>query len=81
MVARYWFIHRRPQEEGWPSFDALKPIMKIVLTNRDHIRDTELFRERYGARLAAGEDELAQLAPLTIDEPVRHAIWLEAPCA
>jgi glyoxylase-like metal-dependent hydrolase (beta-lactamase superfamily II) len=59
-----------PREEDWPRFDALKPITKIVITNRDHVRDTELFRERYGARLVAGADEVTQLAPLPIDEPV-----------
>jgi glyoxylase-like metal-dependent hydrolase (beta-lactamase superfamily II) len=60
-----------PQENDWSSFEALKPIQKIVITNRDHIRDVELFQERYGGFLVAGIDEAAQLAPLTIDEPVR----------
>ena len=61
-----------PGEDDWPSFDALKPFAKIVLTNRDHVRDTELFRTRYGAGLVAGADEVTQLAPMTIDEAVRE---------
>ncbi|MEA3210138.1 MAG: hypothetical protein QOE70_3195 [Chthoniobacter sp.] len=60
-----------PDKDGWPAFDALKPITKIILTNRDHVREAVLFRERYGARLVAGADEVAQLAPLAIDEAVR----------
>ena len=59
-----------PEEDRWPDFDALKPIVKIVLTNRDHLRDAELFRGRYGPRLVAGVDEVAQLAPVAIDETV-----------
>jgi glyoxylase-like metal-dependent hydrolase (beta-lactamase superfamily II) len=61
-----------PGEDDWPSFDALKPLAKIVLTNRDHVRDAELFRTRYGAGLVAGADEVTQLAPMTIDEAVRE---------
>jgi hypothetical protein len=34
-----------PAEDGWPSFEVIKPIAKIVLTNRDHIRDAELFAD------------------------------------
>jgi glyoxylase-like metal-dependent hydrolase (beta-lactamase superfamily II) len=57
-----------PEEGGWPRL--LKPITAVVLTNRDHVRDVQLFRTRYGARLIAGRDELPQLAPLAIDEAV-----------
>ena len=46
----------------------MKPIAKIVLTNRDHVRDTERFRARCGARLVAGADEVTQLAPTAIDK-------------
>jgi hypothetical protein len=53
-----------PGEDDWPSFDVIKPITKIVLTNRDHVRDAELFRTRFGAPLVAGVDEVTQLAPL-----------------
>src|SRR3984893_19479277 len=49
-----------PGEDDWPSFDVMKPIAKIVLTNRDHVRDAELFRTRCGARLVAGADEVTQ---------------------
>ena len=59
-----------PEGDEWQSFDALKPVTRIVLTNRDHIRDAELFRARYGSRVVAGAEEVAQLAPVTIDEPV-----------
>ena len=61
-----------PGEDDWPSFDLIKPIAKIVLTNRDHIRDAELFRTRCAARLVAGGDEVPQLAPISIDEAVRE---------
>ncbi len=61
-----------PAEDDWPSFDVIKPITKIVLTNRDHIRDVEVFRARFGAHLVAGADEVKQLAPITIDEAVRE---------
>ena len=60
-----------PGEDGWPSFDLMRPITKIVLTNPDHVRDVELFRTRCGARLVAGADEVTQLAPIGIDEAVR----------
>ena len=60
-----------PGEGDWPSFDAMKPIAIIVLTNRDHVRDAELFRNRCGARLVAGAYEVTQLAPMAIDEAVR----------
>ena len=61
-----------PEEDDWPSFDLLKPIAKIVLTNRDHVRDAELHRTRFGAHLIAGADEVAQLAPVAINETVRE---------
>ena len=56
-----------PEEGDWPNFDALKHIDKIILTNRDHVRDSKLFQTRYGARLVAGTDEVTQLAPLAIE--------------
>jgi glyoxylase-like metal-dependent hydrolase (beta-lactamase superfamily II) len=59
-----------PEKDDWPALDALKPIERIVVTNRDHTRDAELFRRRYGAGLVAGLHEVTQLAPLIIDEPV-----------
>lgn len=61
-----------PGEGDWPSFDAMNPIAIIILTNRDHVRDAELFRKRCGARLVAGADEVTQLAPIAIDEAVRE---------
>jgi glyoxylase-like metal-dependent hydrolase (beta-lactamase superfamily II) len=61
-----------PEEDDWPSFDLMKPITKVVLTNRDHVRDIELFRTRYGAHLVAGTDELPQLAAVAIDTAVRE---------
>ena len=50
----------------------MKPIAQIVLTNRDHVWDAELFRTRCGARLVAGADEVTQLAPVAIEEAVRQ---------
>ena len=61
-----------PEDDDWRDFDALKPIVKIILTNRDHLRDAALFRARYGTRLVAGVDEVAQFAPVAIDETVRE---------
>jgi glyoxylase-like metal-dependent hydrolase (beta-lactamase superfamily II) len=61
-----------PEEDDWPSFEAMKPIAKIVLTNRDHVRDAELFRTRFGAHLVADANEVTQLAPIAIDEAVRE---------
>src|SRR5205823_4920482 len=83
-----------PENDDWAGFDALKPIVNIVVTNRDHVRDAALFRtrygrdadtpvrkpvreaalfqRRYGASLVAGADEVAQLAPVAIDETVRE---------
>jgi glyoxylase-like metal-dependent hydrolase (beta-lactamase superfamily II) len=61
-----------PEENDWASFDRLMPITKIVLTNRDHVRDAELFRTRFGAHLVAGADEVAQLSPVAINEMVRE---------
>lgn len=61
-----------PAAAEWSAFEALKPITKIILTNRDHVRDAERFRARYKARLVAGAAEVAQLAPVLIDETVRE---------
>src|SRR6267378_717973 len=61
-----------PGEDDWPIFNVIKPITKIVLTNRDHVRDAELFRTRCAARLVAGADEVTQLARIAIDEAVRE---------
>jgi glyoxylase-like metal-dependent hydrolase (beta-lactamase superfamily II) len=61
-----------PLEEDLTKFDALKPITRIVLTNRDHVRDAELFRNRYRCRLIACADEVSQFAPVVIDETVRE---------
>jgi glyoxylase-like metal-dependent hydrolase (beta-lactamase superfamily II) len=61
-----------PEENEWSGFDEMKPISKIVLTNRDHARGAELFRTRYASRIVAGADEIAQLAPVAIDEAVRE---------
>jgi glyoxylase-like metal-dependent hydrolase (beta-lactamase superfamily II) len=59
-----------PTDDGGPSLDAVKPIAKVVLTNRDHVRGAESFRTHWGAALVAGADEVKQLAPLKIDETV-----------
>lgn len=59
-----------PVEGEWSRVST--PITTIVLTNRDHVRDAELFRTRYGAHVTAGKNELTQLAPLTIDVAVQE---------
>jgi glyoxylase-like metal-dependent hydrolase (beta-lactamase superfamily II) len=59
-------------DSDWPKFEALKPISRIILTNRDHVRDAELFRQRFGARLIAGAEEAKHFAPVVIDEMVRE---------
>jgi glyoxylase-like metal-dependent hydrolase (beta-lactamase superfamily II) len=59
-----------PVEGEWSKVST--PVTTIVLTNRDHVRDTELFRTRYGAHITAGNNELAELAPLTIDVAVQE---------
>jgi len=59
-----------PEEGAWQELP--EPIATVVLTNRDHVRDAELFRTRYGVHIIAGQDELSQLAPLTVDEAVRE---------
>ena len=61
-----------PDERDWPQFEKLKPITRIILTNRDHVRDAELFRRRFGARLVACAEEVKQFAPVVIDEMVRE---------
>ena len=65
-----------PVEGEWSTVST--PITTIVLTNRDHVRETELFRTRYGAHVTAGKNELAQLAPLTIDLAVQEGDLISA---
>ena len=59
-----------PDEGDWSGVS--KPVTTIVLTNRDHIRDAELFRNRYGAHVTAGKAEISQLAPLIVDVAVQE---------
>jgi glyoxylase-like metal-dependent hydrolase (beta-lactamase superfamily II) len=61
-----------PGEDDSSGFDTMKPIAKIVLTNRDHVRGAELFRTSCGACIVAGADEVAQFGPVAIDEEVRE---------
>ena len=61
-----------PQEDEWSGFETMKPITKIILTNRDHVRGAELFRTTCNAPLVAGADEVTQFAPIAIDEEVRE---------
>jgi glyoxylase-like metal-dependent hydrolase (beta-lactamase superfamily II) len=60
-----------PEDADWPKFEALEPFSRIILTNRDHVRDAELFRRRFCARLVTGLHEVAQFAPVVVDETVR----------
>ena len=59
-----------PEDDDWQKLP--KPITTVVLTNRDHVRDAELFRTRYGARIVASKDEVSQFSPLTIDAVVQE---------
>ncbi len=61
-----------PVEGEWSGGYERHRLRRFVLTNRDHVRDAELFRTRYGAHVTAGKNELAQLAPLTIDVAVQE---------
>ena len=47
-----------PADADWPQLDALKPIHKIVVTNRDHDREAALFHKRYQARVVAAPTRL-----------------------
>ena len=49
-----------PAAADWPKLDALKPIQKIVLTNRDHDRAALRLRERYQSPIVAGANEMAE---------------------
>ena len=59
-----------PATADWPQLDTLKPIQKIVVTNRDHDREAQQFRERYGSPVVAGANEIGGFASLKVDETV-----------
>jgi glyoxylase-like metal-dependent hydrolase (beta-lactamase superfamily II) len=61
-----------PAAADWPQLDALKPIQKIIVTNRDHDREVQQFRERYRSPVVAGANEVGEFASLKIDEGVRE---------
>ena len=61
-----------PAAADWPQLDALKPIQKIIITNRDHDREAEQFRERYHAPVVAGANEAGGFASLMVDETVKE---------
>jgi glyoxylase-like metal-dependent hydrolase (beta-lactamase superfamily II) len=61
-----------PAAADCPKLDALQPIQKIVVTNRDHDREAQQFRERYRSPVVAGADEARGFASLKIDEMVRE---------
>jgi glyoxylase-like metal-dependent hydrolase (beta-lactamase superfamily II) len=61
-----------PDAADWPRLDALKPIHKIVVTNRDHDREVQQFRERYHAPVVTGANEAGGFASLMIDETVKE---------
>ncbi len=60
-----------PPAADWPKLDALKPIQKIVVTNRDHVREAQQFRERYRSPVVAGANEVGGFALLEVDETVK----------
>ena len=61
----------RPAATDWPKLEALKPILKIVITNRDHDRAALRLREHFQCPIAAGVNEMTGLASLKVDETVR----------
>ena len=61
-----------PAADDWPQLDALKPIRKIIVTNRDHDREAAQFHERYHAPVVAGANEAGGFATLMIDETVKE---------
>jgi glyoxylase-like metal-dependent hydrolase (beta-lactamase superfamily II) len=60
-----------PAAVDWAKLDALKPIQKIVVTNRDHDREAAQFRERYRSPVVAGANEIGGFASLEVDETVK----------
>ena len=56
----------------WPKLDAMKPIQKIVVTNRDHDREAELFRQRYRCPVVSGESEASGYTSLMLNETVKE---------
>ena len=61
-----------PGADDWPQLDALKPIRKIIVTNREHDREAAQFHERYHAPVVAGANEAGGFATLMIDETVKE---------
>ena len=61
-----------PAAADWPQLDAMKPIQKIVVTNRDHDREAEPFHERYHAPVVAGAYEAGGFVSLMVDETVKE---------
>jgi len=49
----------------------LKPIRKIIVTNRDHDREAEQFYQRYQAPIVTGVNEAGGFASLKVDETVK----------
>ena len=61
-----------PAAAEWPNLDALKPIQKIVVTNRDHDREVQQFRKRYRSPVVAGANEAQEFAALKVDGTVKE---------
>ncbi len=61
-----------PSADDWPQLDALKPIKKIIVTNRDHEREARQLHDRYRAPVVAGANEAGGFASLMIDETVKE---------
>jgi glyoxylase-like metal-dependent hydrolase (beta-lactamase superfamily II) len=60
-----------PAAADWQKLDALKPIQKVVVTNRDHDREAEQFHERYRSPIVAGANEVDGFVSLKVDETVK----------
>ncbi len=60
-----------PTAADWSKLDALQPIQKIIVTNRDHVREAQQFRERYRSPVVAGANEIGGFAGLEVEETVK----------
>ena len=65
-----------PAGGDWTKLDAMKPIQKIVVTNRDHDRAVLRLRERYQCPIVAGANEMTGFPSLNVNETVREGDFL-----
>ena len=51
-----------PGDDGWASFDELRPYYGVLVTNRNHSRAAGAFRQRYAVPVRAHADDAGRLA-------------------